>query len=887
MASPRIGLMSGRLPRIRRVRPDELGWRVRTITRTQLQRLAARGRRPEWDRRRLAAALASGAIDASLRRAIDAKDWQTVDQSLLRRLQERPSRFVLDHRSADTLAAHIRRRWPDAASDAASRADGVLAGEYDVLGYRRLRFSPPGVDVDWHFDPVHRRGAPARFWADVPYLDSSIGDHKIIWELNRHQHWLQLGRAWWLTGDRRYADGIVDRLASWLSANPPLTGINWASMLEIGMRAMSWTWALHFLLAPIGTHAHGGIAPRARTATLPWLADMLIALDRQLTHLEQNLSYYFSPNTHLTGEALALYVVGVALPELAGSQRWTALGRDILINEIDRQILPDGGHAERSAHYHRYTLDIYLMALLTAVRDGDDAAVSRFTGAAASLADFARAIADGKGRLPLIGDDDGGMLWPIAGRACDDVRDSLALAALALGRADLAVSAELAEEAFWVGGATAIANADRIEAAPEVHRRGDAAHVPAPPAPLLTSRTFPHTGYVVARDRSGGHAVLDVGRHGYMNGGHAHADALSLTLTLNHRSLLIDAGTSTYTMDLARRDWFRESASHNTVTIDGRSQSIPDGPFHWRTQAHARLTGSRHNPAFDWAEASHDGYQPLEHRRSLVRTASGWLIVDRILGSGRHRASAHWLFDPAWTVAEDGTGRIRAVRTDGSVAWLLYDPGTAALRMGEAGGAGWCAPVYGTLIPTWAVRVTCEETAPFDLVTWIGDAPGDHAPTLERPARLGHSAGDAIAARLTIGDRVAEWLLQTGDRRDKDGLRAETSRYRTDARVIHHAAQGRSIVELDLVDATEAHAVDGALSVAVSERIADLHLALHDGIVDLGASRPPCQVRLSGAALPGVRGIRLNGREVDIARADRDEVTVDGGQWIETPLGVG
>ncbi len=46
--------------------------------------------------------------------------------------------------------------------------------------------------------------------------------------------------------------------------------------------------------------------------------DLLLALDRQLAHIEQNLSHYFSPNTHLLGEALALYVAGRALPMLRG-----------------------------------------------------------------------------------------------------------------------------------------------------------------------------------------------------------------------------------------------------------------------------------------------------------------------------------------------------------------------------------------------------------------------------------------------------------------------------------------------------------------------------------------------------------------------------------------
>src|SRR5260370_164894 len=52
-------------------------------------------------------------------------------------------------------------------------------------------------------------------------------------------------------------------------------------------------------------------------------------------------------------------------------------------------------------------------------------------------------------------------------------------------------------------------------------------------------------------------------------------------------------------------------ASHNTVMVDGLPQSIPDGPFRWQTRSDARPHAWRHNPAFDWAEASHDGYAPL------------------------------------------------------------------------------------------------------------------------------------------------------------------------------------------------------------------------------------------------------------------------------------
>src|SRR5439155_12241669 len=299
-----------------------------------------------------------------------------------------------------SLRARIAAEFPDSPRYAAARADRLLAGSYDLLGYRALRFAADGYAPDWHFDPVHDRRAPLEFWAAVHYFDPGCGDHKIIWELNRHQHWEQLGRAWWLTGDRRYRTAAIEQLASWLHANPPLVGINWTSMLELGLRSLSWLWTLNFFADP------------AIDDRLPWTIDLVLALDRQLTHVERNLSYYFSPNTHLLGEALALYVGGCALPELAASARRVALGRQILVDEIERQIAPDGGHCERSTHYHRYALDFYLLALAVA-RISHDPVAATLDKAVARLAFATRLLADDRGRLPHIGDDDGGALLPL------------------------------------------------------------------------------------------------------------------------------------------------------------------------------------------------------------------------------------------------------------------------------------------------------------------------------------------------------------------------------------------------------------------------------------------------------------------------------------------
>jgi hypothetical protein len=87
---------------------------------------------------------------------------------------------VIDPSRVADVRDDVLARWPGATRDAATRADRIIAGHYDLLGYRGLEFKTAGGSIDWHFDPVHHRRAPNVCWADVPYLDPTIGDHKII-----------------------------------------------------------------------------------------------------------------------------------------------------------------------------------------------------------------------------------------------------------------------------------------------------------------------------------------------------------------------------------------------------------------------------------------------------------------------------------------------------------------------------------------------------------------------------------------------------------------------------------------------------------------------------------------------------------------------------------
>jgi uncharacterized heparinase superfamily protein len=841
--------MSIRLDRVRRMTRHEWRWRAQDALHRTAERALTRTGAARWKRTDIARVLTDSVLD-DCREHIARHDWPVVQETIAARIAARPARFVLDPSSAAALRDQVLARWPSAAHEATARADRLIDGRFDLLGYRELRFGAEGA-VDWHVDPVHGGRAPRVFYADVPFLSPHIGDHKIIWELNRHQHWLQLGRAAWLAGDPRYSEAIRSALGSWLVHNQPYTGINWASMLEIGFRAISWTWALHCLLGTAESRKP------ASTRQAPWLIDMLVGLDRQLTHVERHLSYYFSPNTHLTGEALALYVTGTALPELAASGRWIETGRRVLLGEIDRQILADGGHVERSTHYHRYTLDFYLLATLTARLGGDAAAANRFENAARRLACFTRAIADTRGRLPLIGDDDGGMLWPLTGRPPDDVRDSLAVAAGVVGTPDLAAWG-IPEEAFWILGLRA-------------------GTVQATPPMLPRSMLFANTGYFVARDEDGDHAVLDAGSHGYLNGGHAHADALSLTLAIDGRPLLIDPGTYTYTMDAAMRDRMRSTSSHNTITVDGRSQSLPDGPFHWRSTVDARVVTCRCNPAFDVIEAAHDGYLPARHRRTVLRTSgAGWLIVDAVLDKGRrHSVEACWHFDPAWRLMTVGE-RLRATHADGASVWVLCAGGAVTVAHPGDHGGGCHAPVYGQLVPTTTVRLNATAEAPFVLLTWIGSAEAFSSPILRY--RLLKDSGNSVVVEVEDSATRATFLVRSADpSRTREVCRV--GEFETDAALLHYVTTRGQLRSLSLADGR--HAItsrDAWPSLSADDQLFDIHLTITEDEIDFLSTEASGDVTVHGPL--GCPRVRVNGRELPLSsKSTTDTLLIHESDW--------
>jgi len=505
-------------------------------------------------------------------------------------------------------------------------AEKILKGRINLLGFTNLYV---GTDIDWHREPLSGMRSPLKHWKQFDDLDTlETGNKKILWELNRHQHFFTLGVAYRLTGEERFAATFARHLESWMDENPPGLGINWSSSLEVSLRAMSWIWAFHFFRD-------------SEHLSLDLFKKALKYLYLHGRHIEQYLSKYYSPNTHLTGEALGLYYLGTQLPFFERAKHWRKLGEDILFAEIKKQILPDGVYFEQSTWYQRYTADFYSHFVVLRSLYGDP----RFNAEAADLEkslenafDFLMNVTQPDGKTPLIGDDDGGRMLPLTTAEPDDFRGTLALGAFIFDRGDHKyVAGAASQELFWLMGAGGVATYQNLKA----HE------------PERASAGFADGGYCVMRDGwsdTDNYMIVDSGEVGSLSGGHGHADALSIEVAIRGKTLLVDSGTYTYHESREMRDYFRSSAAHNTLTIDALSSSQPGSAFSWKSRAVASRTTWISEDRFDLFEGSHNGYERLPdsatHTRSILFLKNDyWIMRDLVDTRGAHEYALGFHFD--------------------------------------------------------------------------------------------------------------------------------------------------------------------------------------------------------------------------------------------------
>jgi len=602
-----------------------------------------------------------------------------------------PGRFFFAARELSEISQFLAERLPEAVLQIVEQAEKICQHRFDLLGYEDLKL---GSQIDWHLDIVHQKRAPLRPWYKVHYLDfRQVGDHKIIWELNRHQHLVTLAKAYQLTRSKQFAGELVRQWYDWQESNPYPLGINWASSLEVAFRSLAWLWVRHLL-------------PDDSVECPSFSIDLLRGLETSGRHIERFLSTYFSPNTHLLGEGVALFFIGIICPELAAAERWKQLGWQIILREAVRQVQQDGMHFEQSACYHVYALDFFLHSRILAARNGIPVPVS-FDRTIERMLEALMLLAQA-GSVPGFGDDDGGRVFDSRRNRVEHLTDPLSTGAVLLNRPEFKAAAGcLCEETVWLMGAKGAAQFDRLPAC----------------ALPTTSARLESSGLCAMVDSGGRREklVIDAGPLGHGHAGHGHADALSLVLSINGRQWLTDSGTGGYVSDSEDRERFRGTGAHNTLQVDGLDQARPAGPFAWKNLPQVKIDRWVAGKTFDYFSGRHNGYcrlpSPVTHRRRVFYLRDRfWLVHDTAAGEGNHHLALNWHLRHCMTSTWSSPhARVFSAEDGQGLAFLTVQGQTWRSEIESAE----ISPAYGLREPSLALRYFTETSLPAEFVTFM------------------------------------------------------------------------------------------------------------------------------------------------------------------------
>jgi len=549
-----------------------------------------------------------------------------------------------------------------------------------------------GEVIDWHRDYSTGVTAPSRYSALINHRDKSqVGNVKYVWELNRLQHLVPMILSLKWTEREDYRAETERQIESWCRDNPFMRGPNWKSPLEAALRLITWG-VLSFIA--------GG-----RLVSEPDLKpEVQKAIYLQQYFIRRFHSRHSSANNHLVGEMAGLYVAATLWPILPESAGWREFAREKLIQEMDRQSEEDGVHRERAVEYQLFVSEFFLLAAALGEAVGQPFP-SDFWARLSRMLGFIDSIRDRQGNFPIIGDNDNGQVIKLADSS---QARTASLAGLMRTKAGEPGTGDLRQTLLLWG-----------------QKAEDLPFTPADSSDA-SLQSFPTGGYyVLSADRGAEDemvVVFDAAPFGLPPlYAHAHADALSFWLSYGGREFVIDPGTYCYDWSDWRR-YFRSTAAHNTIRVDGRDQAEQAGTFLWSSAVNAYLEALEDTEACAEVEAWHDGYRRLadpvvHHRRlRLFRKSRTLAIVDRLESQGRHDVEIFFHFSPKCRVAQVKNHCFLV--TNGDKALLVQLDSRLQVSLEQAAISpilGWHSPTFGFKQPcaTLVGRTSIAGSVPF------------------------------------------------------------------------------------------------------------------------------------------------------------------------------
>ena len=461
----------------------------------------------------------------------------------------------------------------DAEETRPDKIDAILDGRFEFNGETHALNDP----VDWLHNPS----------ADIEW---HILLHKFYYAVG-------LGLAFERSGNAAYVQRWVALLDGWMRSTPP----GFIAADVTGRRVQNWIYSLPLVMG-------------CTAITPEFHRRLLHSLHEQAEFLCANLT---EKRNHRTLELVAIFLAGVAFPEMTRSAHWRAFALAQFVANLVSDLLPDGVHCELSTDYHHLVLKNALNFRRLAAGNGV-AVPAAFDECLRRGLEFSLHVHKPDGTVPSLSDGDArGFL--------DLLREGAAL----YGRADMLYVATLGQEgtpprrrvAHFEAGGYHIVRSDWVKS---------------------------ETAFTDAQ-----HLVFDCGPLG--EGNHGHFDCLNFELAAHGRSLIVDPGRYTYSEagDINWRVRFRSTAAHNTVCVDGRNQTryepeaIKPGTRHAAGTVRHKIGGPapdatllerHHSAALDLLHGrarSHE-YDAVHERCIVFVDGRYWIVSDWLRADSEH-----------------------------------------------------------------------------------------------------------------------------------------------------------------------------------------------------------------------------------------------------------
>lgn len=510
--------------------------------------------------------------------ALQKKDQAAALKALAAYLRNRKTVHWMENPDGSgKIPLHFRKEVANAA------ATGRVQG-----GMVELVHSFPNGEIDWHYNATLHTPGCAR---NVEWQ----------WQLNRMAFWDDLAGAYTATGDERYAQTFVRQMRSWVFQCPVpnhadnVGGSAWRT-IEAGIRM-------------------GGAWPNAYFA---FLRSSSMSDDDLITMVASFLDhgrYLRSCHTRFnwfTMEMSGLYAAGTVFPEFKESAEWRVYATKCLVEENQRQFLPDGSQIEISPGYINVAIDNVLR-----------------------IAEIAR-WNNRQGELPL------GYLEPL------EKAYAWQLGLLTPDRSTPKYNDSWECRGMFRKAVQYFPKRDDFRWVATDGKEGT--------APNYTSIFMNRSGFAAMRsgwEKDANYLVFRVGPAG---AGHQHQDSLDVLIYPYGRELLFNNGGGSYEQT-KWRDWATSTFSHNCVLVDGLAQSrnlksndplhdpnlVSQGPIeaHWKT-----------TPVFDYATGVYDQVYGPQHLRLAIQRRDVlflkpdlFVVADRFIPADNttpHHYQARW-----------------------------------------------------------------------------------------------------------------------------------------------------------------------------------------------------------------------------------------------------